>query len=103
MMFHLADILLGAALVATGVLAAAIADRIRGIGRAPAASRPRATRRDVPTAADDASDAVVGALVTAGYPRRIATAATAACPADRRASLEAWTRAALARAARGDA
>lgn len=99
-MLHLADILLGAALVATGVLAAAIADRIRGIGRAPA-SRPRATRRDIPTVAEATEHEVVDALVAAGYSKRAAAAAVAGCSPEQRETIERWTGSALRRLATG--
>lgn len=103
-MHQLPDVLLGAALVAMGVLAAAIADRIRGLHLtrerashhlAGSSSKPRAPRRDTTTTADDASGAVIGALVTAGYNKRVAVAATAGCAPDQRATVESWTRGAL--------
>ena len=106
-MIEIANVLLGAALVAIGVLAAAIADRIRGLHRtrervsrhlAGSSSKPRAPRCDTTTTADDASDAVIGALITAGYPKRVAVAATAGCAPDQRATIESWTRGALRRA-----
>jgi hypothetical protein len=108
LMDGLAHVLLGAALVLIGVLAAAVADRIRGVrvagvraSRAGSASasavvRPSSTRRtDVDARADD----VVRALITAGYDKRVAAAATADCTPEQRATLEVWTRAALRRCA----
>jgi len=119
--------LLGAALVAGGVLANALADRIRGLKitreaqprtnrtqPAPApiqvveaeqvpAVRPapvkRATRPEVKTPATEGSEEVIAALVTAGYKKPVATEATWACGAGERASVEVWTAAALRRCA----
>lgn len=120
--------LLGAALVAIGVLAAALADRIRGIHNIRTACAPRTTIEVVePEAAkpakpertraprdywpeaqkpkaqaqDDGANDVIAALVGAGYKKPIATEATWACTQTERATIEDWTRAALRRCARG--
>jgi len=123
--------LLGAALVAVGVLANALADRIRGlkiareaaprerasrVQSAPAiipviepelvrpapAKPPRAPRIEPkPTAMTEGGEDVIAALVAAGYKKPIATEATWACGAGERASIEGWTAAALRRCARG--
>jgi hypothetical protein len=123
--------LLGAALVALGVIAAALADRIRGLKAtrdvmprertvrvaAPAiqvmevvsemprqAARPPRVPRVEPKAASkgqDGGDDVIAALVAAGYKKPVATEATWACGAGERASIEGWTAAALRRCARG--
>jgi Holliday junction resolvasome RuvABC DNA-binding subunit len=98
----LANLLLGAALVAIGVLAAALADRVRVVSGA----RDR-TRRYVGEASSrhsrnaDHEVEVIGALVDAGYRKRVAVAATAGCAPEQRATVEAWTRAALRRCAHG--
>lgn len=116
------DVLFGAALVAIGVLASALADRIRGIRaerkaqergtRAgsvvepeaprsaptpPKPEKPRAPRVDGDTVASD----VVSALVAAGYKKPVATEAVWSCGAHERGSIELWTRAALRRCASG--
>ena len=123
--------LLGAALVAVGVLANALADRIRGLKIArEAAPRERASRvqsapaiipviepelvrpapakppsapriEPKPTAMTEGGEDVIAALVAAGYKKPIATEATWACGAGERASIEGWTAAALRRCARG--
>ena len=108
---NVAHVLLGASLVALGVLAAAVADRIRGVRAtsvsAPSAAAPnakrlgRAPRHTVAKVDDGGADEVVGALITAGYDKRVATAATAGCTPEQRATLETWTRAALRRCAQG--
>jgi hypothetical protein len=121
------ELLLGAALVAIGVLAAALADRIRGHRPAREVTAPRASRPAAPAAdpirvvepadllprpaapkrraespkAQDGADEVIAALVAAGYKRPIATEAVWSCGPDDRASVEDWTRAALRRCARG--
>jgi hypothetical protein len=125
--------LLGAALVAVGVLSSAIADRIRGVkitretqprerasraSSAPAivvsppvieyakpipvpTSKPaRALRTESKTAATDGGEDVIAALVGAGYRKPVATEATWGCTAAERATVEAWTAAALRRCAR---
>lgn len=97
------NLLLGATLVVIGVVAAALADRIRGV-RSTRESGPRAASigskavasRDTPIAANDVvRQEVIGALVAAGYPKRVAGAATAGCAPEQRTTAEAWTRAAL--------
>lgn len=123
--------LLGAALVAIGVLAAAAADRIRGLrisrepaprertSRAPSVPAqqerqaipvidlPRATMPKQPKsprepkAPSDGSDDVIAALVATGFKKPIATEATWACSAAERATVESWTAAALRHCARG--
>jgi hypothetical protein len=121
--------LLGAGLLGLGILAAAIADRIRGI-RAAREATPRDRTSRVQTApvptADPApalkpvrmvraepktdpkinaeiGDEVIAALVGFNIKKSIATEATWACPAGERASIEGWTAAALRRCARGGA
>lgn len=121
--------LLGAALVAIGVLAAAAADRIRGLRISrEAAPRERAPRapsvpaqqerqaipvvelprptvpkqpKAPPKAANDGSDDVIAALVATGFKKPVAAEATWACSAAERATVESWTAAALRRCARG--
>jgi hypothetical protein len=140
--------LLGAALVAIGVLASALADRVRGIvatrssarelpvrvASTPAvpavptapATTPRVARGSGPvpipakTKASMPADTVyvpdrgplardgqelandvIAALVGFGYKKAAATAATWACPATDRATIELWTAAALRRARGG--
>ena len=97
------NLLLGAALVVIGVVAAALADRIRGV-RSTRESGPRAAAtgskafasRDTSISANDVvRQEVIGALVTAGFPKRAAAAATAGCTPEQRTTPEAWTRAAL--------
>lgn len=114
----------GAALVAMGVLASALADRVRNLRvtrdaasrraqnaipveepaelAAPVAAKPRAVR-STPKAAPsaDGGEDVIAALVATGYKKPIATEATWACGAGERASIEGWTAAALRRCARG--
>jgi len=107
-MDDLSLMLLGAAFVAIGVLVTALADRIRGVRiTGERAQRPVATRakplaslpRDTPAANDARADEVIGALVAAGYSKRVAAAATAGCAFEQRATPETWTRAALRRCA----
>jgi len=122
--------LLGAALVAGGVLASALADRVRGLrvsrdaaprdraSRAQAAPSPvisvveaaeapvkparvRAEPKSAAPKGGDGGEDVIAALVAAGYKKPIATEATWACGAGERASIEGWTAAALRRCARG--
>lgn len=121
--------LLGAALVAIGVLAAALADRIRGVrparenaprARAAAAievveskpERAKAPRDYWPREAQksktkdstegaDGADDVIAALIGAGYKKPIATEAARACSQAERTTVEEWTRAALRRCVRG--
>ena len=118
------DMLFGAALVAIGVLAAALADRLRGLrvsrDRAPRvvapirtpievvepeavpaarSERPRAPK--IESKASSAADDVIAALVAAGYKKPIAAEAAWACSVAERATIEGWTYAALRRCARG--
>jgi hypothetical protein len=122
--------LLGAALVAIGVLATALADRIRGgkfvrdvpqqrerPSRAhsapvipvvepaelprPAAKPQRPRPEPKPVAATEGGEDVIAALVASGYKKPIATEQTWACTAAERATIEGWTAAALRRCARG--
>ena len=117
------SMLFGAALVALGVLAAALADRIRGLrvareaaSRPPrmvipvveqpepvrqAAPKPRAPRQEAKQSAAEGGDDVIAALVAAGYKKPIATEATWACSSAERATVEGWTASALRRCARG--
>lgn len=108
---NLSDILhllLGAALVAIGVLAGAAADRIRGLRVAQRAARDpidRVERRSptpprgapIPTTTAHTAMArdVVATLVTAGYGKIEAQRAVVACPGSQCATIESWTRAAL--------
>lgn len=114
-MNDLAHMLLGAALVALGVLAAGIADRIRGIKLTRERASSSQERRRPPidelekTEAREANhtDAtkamardVIRALTTAGYHKSVAAEATWSCDGAARGTLESWTRAALGRAMR---
>lgn len=119
--------LLGAALVAVGVLATALADRIRGLRssretqqvRAPrekqrdaipvvertevlraAPLKPR-VRTEQKAASTEGGDDVIAALVGSGFKKVTATEATWACTPAERATLEGWTAAALRRARGG--
>lgn len=108
--------LLGALLVVIGVVAAAVADRIRGIRatRDRAAFTPRETsetKRPSRELAKLAHDAATGgmarnamaamasdvklALVTMGYPKAVSGEAVEACHASECSTMESWTRAAL--------
>lgn len=123
--------LLGSALVAVGVLASALADRIRGLRvardsapreranrahsarsvipvvevpelhRAAPPRQPRAQRAAPNVNAGTEGDDVIAALVLAGYKKPIATDATWACSTAERATVESWMTAALQRCARG--
>lgn len=113
--------LFGAALVAIGVLAAALADRIRGLRstrhverneRVARAARPASTPIEVVEAdlvpepargsgVRDMAKDVVAALVASGYKKPIAAAAVDACTQAERATIERWTSAALRRARGG--
>ena len=93
--------LFGAALVTIGMIVAAVSDRIRGLRstreRAPRTAAINPKSREVSTATNDVGvhHEVITALVAAGYPKRVATAATAGCAPDQRMTVETWTRAAL--------
>lgn len=119
--------LLGAMLVAIGVVAGAVADRIRHrtivhrdikpentipTARARRAPAPVEPKPEVirlvsdpvePRVSLDAIMAkdVTAALTSAGYPKKRAADAVAACMPSERVSLEAWTAAALRRARNG--
>lgn len=114
--------LLGGVLVVFGIMAAAVADRVRGIqagGRAerqavapraaapveheaepdrvkPQAARPRAEART-----REMADDVIAALVESGYKKAVASEAAWGCGAAERATIESWTMAALRRAGKG--
>lgn len=114
--------LLGAALVALGVIAAALADRIRGlrVAREPERSRrapievvesrpePKAKAKSGESAlagqkAQGMADEVLSALIAAGYKKPVASEAVWGCSAQERETIEHWTRAALRRCAKGAA
>jgi hypothetical protein len=101
------SMLFGAALVAIGVLATALADRIRGIGFARevvatrSSTEPQVRARRVDPKSRDGAGDVIAALVAAGYKRQIATEAAWGCNADERTSIEGWAAAALRRASQG--
>ncbi len=116
------DILLGASLVSIGVLASALADRIRGIrlvrerrdhsDRTPAREAkpergiPHRAATDAPrvtSAGDRLRNDVALALTTAGYAKADALDAVDACAGSERATLESWTRAAFRRCLRQEA
>lgn len=118
-------VLLGAGLVMAGFLGSALADRIRGVPRASRETRrsgagswslvvqspsepappPKARRTTTPrtssASGDPGGDDVIAALVAAGYKKALATEATWSCETSDRATIEAWTRAALRRCSRG--
>jgi hypothetical protein len=102
------NLLYGALPVIAGMLASAIADRIRGLRierRASAraliehAAANRSKRDQVvdPITGDQVrmADQVIGALVTAGWKRNIAKEATWRCGAGERITLESWCHAAF--------
>lgn len=125
------SMLFGATLVALGVLAAALADRIRGLkssrdvmprewvvrAAVPAipmmevvseiprqAAKPPRIPRVEPKAAPkgmDGGDDVIAALIGAGYKKAVATEAAWACSAAERATIEGWVACALRRCSRG--
>lgn len=119
------DVLFGAALVAIGVLASALADRIRSI-RAERKTQERAVRKVTVAESESARSApvpqksepvvraprsssiggtvasdVIAALVASGYKKPLATEAVWSCGLHERGSVEVWTRAALRRCASG--
>lgn len=123
-MNEVVHVLLGAALVAIGILAAALSDRIRGVRitreRASVVSAtrtsraapdsdampiPRLARARVLLAESKTQQAVardvVAALVAAGYTKQVVTEAVWGCNSAERSTIEEWTRAALRRCARG--
>lgn len=124
-MSNILPMLFGAFLVAIGVVASALADRIRGLRfrthvprflpkdeadvaeLAPAPRRPRGTPADgVPAQpaprASKHRDQVVAALTSAGYGKAAAANAADACPGGDRGTAEKWASAALRKLARGE-
>jgi len=119
------NMLFGATLVAIGVIAAALADRIRGVRLvrerptagtrattparaadvvAPESERVKPERARVPRSEEkmgQMADDVIAALVAAGYKKPIAAEATWGCSVAERATVEIWAAAALRRSARG--
>lgn len=111
--------LIGAGLVVIGVLASALADRIRGDRARRGTSAEGAAKRaitppklpevraEMPVIATvvrkaaEAREEVVSALTGAGYKKGDAARAVDACSMAERESLEAWTRSALRRAQGG--
>jgi hypothetical protein len=115
MSLDIVSMLTGAILVAFGVVAAALADRIRGITRAHQMPQARALRARTShadtvlgatvgaqlrrTQADEAMDRdAVSALTNLGHSRKDAIAAVAACEGSQRGSIEALVRAAIRKA-----
>ncbi len=103
---NMLSMLFGAALVALGVIAAGVADRIRGI-RVQRASSPREITARIPKAKalrttesppgeERMLRDVVTALTQAGYSGVEAGTAAYKTPASQRSTLESWTRGALA-------
>jgi hypothetical protein len=127
MLNDLLHVLVGAILVAIGILAAALADRIRGLrvssraAEAPQSRRPVAEpirvatpvdlvqsppvaakrKSDLPAQTRGMADEVIAALVAAGYKKPVATDAVWDCGQSERATAESWTLAALRRCAKG--
>jgi hypothetical protein len=116
--------LLGGVLVVFGVMAAALADRVRGIrvqraserqALAPRATipveretepepervKPQAARPRAETRMREMADDVIAALVESGYKKTVAAEAAWGCGAAERATIESWTMAALRRAGKG--
>jgi hypothetical protein len=127
MLNDLLHILLGGALVALGVLAMGLSDRIRGL-RAGRPAVESATRNRPPvgqtrqpievvepeivpmpppkakrpaSVSDSRAGDVIAALVAAGYKKSVAAEAVWACADQERATVEMWVRAALRRCAGG--
>ena len=115
--------LLGGALVVVGVLAASVADRVRGlrVAREPRYRQLAAAPAEPPRAGDAGGTAeviqrarkpfgsgsaveqdVVTALVASGYKKTTAAEAARGCTAADRATIESWTAAALRRAGKGE-
>jgi len=94
-------VLLGGALVGLGVIAGALADRIRNVRRSAAPREPRQPARHTDNAvvvsatALHLRTAVIKTLMTSGYARSEASAAVDACQPSERSTIESWTRAAL--------
>lgn len=122
--------LFGALLVTMGVIANAFADKIRGLRQIRPVTAPRAVpapvRSNPPIEVVEAelvsppkpprtppsrgaakslttADEVISALVGAGFKKPAASEATWACGEAERATVEAWTKAALRRCAKGNA
>jgi hypothetical protein len=109
--------LLGAALVCLGVLAAAYADRVRQLRvnrqAAPSRETVRPARKDPATAValmsrpatsiNPEAEDVIAALQCAGYKKSLATQAALSCTAHEQLSPETWMTAALRRCAQGGA
>jgi hypothetical protein len=105
------QLLLGAALVVAGVLATAIADRVRGVRLRevtvpPAARRHREACRlhsahEVESRDTSGADDVIAALIAAGFKKSMAREATRSCNDAERVTVEDWTCAALRRCAKG--
>lgn len=112
--------LLGGALVVFGILAAAVADRVRGIRaqqrttERPAAAPRTAVRSEqaepepvklprprTEVRVREMADDVIAALVASGYKKAEAAEAAWGCGATERATIEGWTMAALRRAGKG--
>lgn len=107
-------LILGGLLVALGVCAGAMADRIRYGKRrrserttatAEATTAPAMPRQRVAVEHESGAPAfrtdVIAALTGFNFKRQIATLAVDACSASERATLESWTKAALRRAGKG--
>lgn len=100
--------LLGAALVSIGVLAAALADRLRtpadrphNLPRVRAARATTPKQKPVIDVLAPGADDVIDALVAAGYKKDRARAAVAAIAPRDQATPEIWTAAALRHCAQG--
>jgi hypothetical protein len=106
--------LLGGVLVVFGVMAAALADRVRGIKQAGwwagdsrdavaaiPTTPPRVRLESIPSIPSAAEQDVIAALVASGYKKAAATDAARGCTAADRATIEGWTAAALRRAGKG--
>lgn len=86
----------GSALVVIGVLAAATADRIRGLRAQPRQTPQLRSIKAVEIPVVNAgSGEVVEALVAAGFKKAQAAKAVAACTVAEQGSVESWTGAAL--------
>ena len=101
--------LLGATLVAIGILAGAVADKIRRLRtdgpRRERGQRDRSERRPARSAEPGQMTAtgrhVAATIAAAGFPKRRAQAAVEECPDVERDTVERWTRAALQRCMTG--
>lgn len=123
-MIDVGNMLLGAALVAIGVLAAALADRIRGLRitreravmstptsppvhdpdpvATPKPGRARTPQSRSKTHTQQTADDVIAALVAAGHKKQVATDAVWGCRDAERTTIEQWTLASLRRCAPGE-